>query len=60
MELYIDIIHYHILQSHSRYCYDLFCNNESKKVNYFKAYLGLFTKKVPLQTIKICIAVRSL
>ena len=32
MGLYIDITHYHILQSHSRYCYDLFCNNNSKKV----------------------------
>ena len=36
MGLCIDIIHYHILQSHSRYCYDLICNNKSKKVNYLK------------------------
>ena len=36
MGLYIDITHYHILQSHSRYCYDLFCNHKLKKVNYLK------------------------
>ena len=36
MGLFIDIIHYNILHSHSCYCYDLFCNYKSKKVNYLK------------------------
>ena len=64
MGLYIEITHYHIglctISIHATVSDHCFANNQyAEESELLQAYLGLFTKKVALQTIKICIAVRE-